>query len=60
MPDYCIWNEGALKERQKAFEKCIEMLKEYKTASRYLLTVTSRPINIYDYSFNLLGPHALD
>uniref|UniRef100_A0A1I7WT25 Ras-GEF domain-containing protein n=1 Tax=Heterorhabditis bacteriophora TaxID=37862 RepID=A0A1I7WT25_HETBA len=60
MPAYTIWDSRCLAARQKVFNKCVDMLREYNSATHFLLTQPSRPINIFDYSFDLLGPHALD
>ncbi|CAI4224204.1 unnamed protein product [Auanema sp. JU1783] len=60
MPDYCMWDKKVLAERQEVLKKCVDMLREYKSAARFLLTTTSKPINIYDYSMDIMGIHALD
>ncbi|VDM70068.1 unnamed protein product [Strongylus vulgaris] len=60
MPPYCIWDSKALAIRQQIIKKCENMLREYRTSSRFLLTEPCRPLNVYDYSFDLLSRHALD
>ncbi|VDP40190.1 unnamed protein product [Heligmosomoides polygyrus] len=60
MPPYRIWDTKALAARHQILKKCEDMLREHRTPSRFLLTEPCRPINVYDYSFDLLGRHALD
>ncbi|KAL6735502.1 hypothetical protein Aduo_005938 [Ancylostoma duodenale] len=60
MPAYCIWDAKGLAARHQVLKKCEDMLREYRTSSRFLLTEPCHPINVYDYSFDLLGRHALD
>ncbi|KJH41733.1 hypothetical protein DICVIV_12294 [Dictyocaulus viviparus] len=60
MPPYRIWDVEALALRQQLLKKCEDMLREYRTSTRFLLTEPCLPLNIYDYSFDLLGRHALD
>lgn len=60
MPAYCIWDGTALAARQETFKKCAQMRKEHNSCSRFLLSEPCKPIDIYDYSFDLLGQHAID
>ncbi|VDL72563.1 unnamed protein product [Nippostrongylus brasiliensis] len=60
MPPYRIWDSNALAARHQILKKCEDMLREHRSPSRFLLTEPCRPLNIYDYSFDLLGRHALD
>ncbi|PAV75534.1 hypothetical protein WR25_14702 [Diploscapter pachys] len=60
MPQYDITDAKLLAERQQTISKCIEMLRQHRTAAKFLLTQPAKPLNIFDYSFDLMGPHALD
>ncbi|KAJ1359075.1 hypothetical protein KIN20_017703 [Parelaphostrongylus tenuis] len=60
MPPYRIWDMKALAVRYQLLKKCEDMLREYRTSTRFLLTEPCLPLNVYDYSFDLLGRHALD
>ncbi|VDO30032.1 unnamed protein product [Haemonchus placei] len=60
MPPYRIWDANALAARHQILKKCEDMLREHRSPSRFLLTESCYPINVYDYSFDLHGRHALD
>uniref|UniRef100_A0A0K0D151 NR LBD domain-containing protein n=1 Tax=Angiostrongylus cantonensis TaxID=6313 RepID=A0A0K0D151_ANGCA len=60
MPPYRIWDMKTLEIRHQLLKKCEDMLREYRTSTRFLLTEPCLPLNVYDYSFDLLGRHALD
>ncbi|KAK5966796.1 hypothetical protein GCK32_013510 [Trichostrongylus colubriformis] len=60
MPPYRIWDTKALAERHQILKKCEDMLREHRSPARFLLTEPCHPINVYDYSFDLHGRHALD
>ncbi|KAK6736526.1 hypothetical protein RB195_019295 [Necator americanus] len=60
MPPYCIWDSKGLAARHQVLKKCEDMLREYHTSTRFLLTEPCHPVNVYDYSFDLMSRHALD